>query len=288
MGKSHEPSGNQRTCHGPGPAFVGQTAGKAPHQRHQHHAEQRSGTAPAKGCHSKNSNAQHDKIFAQRRVGGFVCCHAVQHFVPSTAMIDFIEIHAVQLADGIWHFALLIKQGIAARYRHQRTGGIPQGQFKHLRIFNRCGQGLPCRSHDGRFGPAERRCIAQFLPVQLIARCIRDAQAAAGGNAGVHPDFHRVLLRGKVNGCRAVRSIHRVLRCFHAAKVGKAHHSNDQRQRCQGFLLFSRPGRLRINAQGAQFQLFLHCFCFIFFDGFHFCQWRNRSMAADGPRGESQ
>lgn len=41
-------------------------------------------------------------------------------------MIDFIEIHAVQLADGIWHFALLIKQGIAARYRHQRTGGIPQ------------------------------------------------------------------------------------------------------------------------------------------------------------------
>ena len=203
-------------------------------------------------------------------------------------MIDFIEIHAVQLADGIWHFALLIKQSIAARYRHQRTGGIPQGQFKHLRIFNRCGQGLPCRSRDGRFGPAERRCIAQFLPVQLIARCIRDAQAAAGGNAGVHPDFYRVLLRGKVDGCRAVRSIHRVLRCFHAAKVGKAHHSNDQRQRCQGFLLFSRPGRLRINAQGAQFQLFLHCFCFIFFDGFHFCQWRNRSMAADGPRGESQ
>ena len=43
-------------------------------------------------------------------------------------MIDFIEIHAVQLADGIWHFALLIKQSIAARYRHQRTGGIPQDQ----------------------------------------------------------------------------------------------------------------------------------------------------------------
>jgi len=217
------------------------------------HAEQRSGTAPAKGCHSKNSNAQHDKIFAQRRVGGFVCRHAVQHFVPSTAMIDFIEIHAVQLADGIWHFALLIKQGIAARYRHQRTGGIPQGQFKHLRIFNRCGQGLPCRSRDGRFGPAERRCIAQFLPVQLIARCIRDAQAAAGGNAGVHPDFHRVLLRGKVDGCRAVRSIHRILRCFHAAKVEKWKPSKKIKQKqCRKSwncapcaLIRSLPGRLK-------------------------------------------
>ena len=143
--KAHKIQRQQHPCHSAQPALAGQAAGKAPRQRHQQHAEQRARTPPAKGRHTEQRNAQHDEILAQRRGGGLVNRHFVQLLIAGAAVVDFIKIHTVELADGIRHGVLLIKQRPAACHRHQRPIRAAEGQLKQLGIAHRDGQRLPRR-----------------------------------------------------------------------------------------------------------------------------------------------
>ena len=146
LGEPHKIQRQQHSRRGRHPRLTGQAARKAPRQRHQQHAEQRARAPPAKGRHTEQRNAQHDEILAQRRVGGLVNRHFVQLLIAGAAVVDFIKIHTVELADGIRHGILLIKQRPAACHRHQRPIRAAEGQLKQLGIAHRDGQRLPAVS----------------------------------------------------------------------------------------------------------------------------------------------
>ena len=241
MGEAHKVQRQQHTCHGGRPGAAGQAAHKAPGQRHQQHTKQRARKAPAKGRHAKQRNAQHDKILAQRRVGRFVHRQAVQLLVPRAAMVDLVEIHAVQLADGLRYGVLLIKQGPTTRYRHQRAVRIAERQLKQLRVFHRNVENFARVGVQFHRCPAEAGAVVQFFLINGRACSVGHGHPPTVGDARVHPQRRCVPLQGHRFAQGRVGGIQRVLRCGKAAQVRKAYHSSRRRQRQHGQQLFSLP-----------------------------------------------
>ena len=143
LGKTHEIQRQQHAGDRRHPWLAGQAAHKAPGQRHQQHAEQRTGEPPSKAGHAEHRNAHHDQILAQRWVGRLVDRHLVQLLITGTAMVNLVKIHTVQLADSVRHSGLLIKQRTAAHCRHQLPRHVAEGQLKQLGVLHGHGQGLP-------------------------------------------------------------------------------------------------------------------------------------------------
>lgn len=234
LGKAHEIQRQQRTGHRTDPAFAGQAAGKAPGKRHQQHTEQRAGKPPAETGHTKEGNAHHDQILAQRRMGGFIHRHLVQLFIAGTAMIDLIKIHAVELADGIGHSVLFIQQRPAAGDRHQIAVAVPESKLKHLGVFHRDSQGLARRDRQPGFAPAETGAVAQFLHKEHVAPFVGNFQASAKGDARVDPEVRRSPLHCHLLRQHRIGGVQGVLGRGGIAQVGKAQYRRSQRQPQQG------------------------------------------------------
>ena len=178
-------------------------------------------------------------------MGRFVHRQAVQLLVPCAAVVNFVKIHAVQLADGLGHGVLLIKQRTAACYRHQRTVGAAQRQLKHLRVFHRNVENLARIGVQFHRCPAEAGAVIQFLFVQRRTCGVGHGQPPAVGDARVHPQRHRAALGGHGLGQGRASGVQRVLWRSAAAQVGKADHSRGRRQRQQRQNFLALPFRLR-------------------------------------------
>ena len=156
-------------------------------------------------------------------------------------MVDLVEIHAVQLADGLGHGVLLIKQGPTTRYRHQRAVRIAERQLKQLRVFHRNVENFARVGVQFHRCPAEAGAVVQFFLINGRACSVGHGHPPTVGDARVHPQRRRVPLQGHGFAHGRVGSIQRVLRRGKAAQVRKAYHSSRRRQRQHGQQLFALP-----------------------------------------------
>ena len=200
MAEPHKIQCKQRTCQRSRPGFTGQAAGKAPHQRHEQHAKQGTRKAPSEAGHSKQRDAQHDEILAQRRVSRLINRHTVEHLVAGAAMVNLIKVHTVQLADGIRHGIRLVRERPAPDNWDHISLHIAQSQFKDLCVPYFSRQRLAGGEFNRGFRPAERRAVIEFFLKDRLSRRIADAQAPSCGNTGINPEFRTVRLRCEDDG----------------------------------------------------------------------------------------
>ena len=83
------------------------------HEGHHEHPEQGGHEAPAERGHAEEPQSQHDQHFAQGRVGVFVDVFgAGQHFIGGAAVVDLVEVHAVQASGAGRNGFLFVHQGL--------------------------------------------------------------------------------------------------------------------------------------------------------------------------------
>ena len=178
-------------------------------------------------------------------MGRLINAQAVGLLIAGAAVVDLVKVHTVQLADDLGHCRLLIRQRAAACHCQGLPGFIPEGQFKHRSVFHHHGAVAGHRHIQLQHVPLE---AGPRLQLHLGGgRSVRagDGQAAALGNAAVHPHAGRLPLNRNRLGQRHTLGGQAVLGGGGVAQISKGDHRRGQRQPGQGQRLPPGPAGLR-------------------------------------------
>ena len=181
-------------------------------------------------------------------MGGLVDRHLVQHLVGRAGVVDFVEVHPVQLADRVRHSVLFVQEGgLVTAGRQKRSIRIPERDLHQLRTADL--QCIPAAGGDVQRLPLEAAEIVGGQLGRHRAALVQQLDAAVLGDAGIHPQLGRAFLGfdGHRQGL-VLRHQKAAFRRAGAAQVGEGEHRRRQRAGAQADHLFAADRRL---AQGS-------------------------------------